>query len=607
MDMNKYTRGVTMPGGYKHTLPDVIREIDRHWDGKFRGGNIDTTGKHKYWIHTSRPLCEMASKNVDVNTSMIRLIGVPLQSELATWVMSRELREWLIENDFDSFINEVVDNYPKYGHIVAKVHKRTGKSTGVSLVPIENLRSDPSCKWLKDSPFVDELHRMTKAEINKHKEWDKNEVNRLYKTKKNDYDVFECYYPKEDGSEGYDRKWWAWVIRPNASSGGSTFSIEANINQPENMAMPPILLYTDEVDELPYRELKWSNVTGRWLGQGEMEYLEENQRHDNETGNLEMKALYIKALQLFTTDDDSIGGNVIRETVPGQVIKTPGKLTPVEAKESDLSAFEVNHARWDQNAAKKSFSSDPQSMGGKPNKQAIQWLQQNTASYFKKKQENLGIFLKELLFNDILPSFKEDKKKKHMFTFVGSYADIDQFTKFLVEAQLNNATAKYVEKHGFIPSEDQRMKEAMRIEKQLRKRNVHGLDIPASFYEHLVSKIDIVITGENKDIQGMTSILQQFLGLIAQNPAVLQNKATRSIAFKILEFAGMQPAELDLMEQGMAQDQGSQQSPQPTANGGQPAPGGQLPQGAPIAKPQGQQNAPAMAGAGPGGGINKQL
>lgn len=598
--MNKYTRGVTMPGGYKHTLPDVIREIDRHWDGIFKGGDIDSTGKHKYWMHTSRPLCESASKNVDVNTSMIRLIGVPLQSELATWVMARELRQWMIDHGFDSLLNEMVENYPKYGHIVIKVHKRVGQSMGVSMTPIENLRMDPSCKWLKDSPFVDELHRMTTAEIRKHKEWDQKEINRLFSTKKKDYDIFECYYPKENGEDGYERKWYAWMIRPNASSGGTTFAIEAQINQPENMAYPPIKLYTDEVDELPYRELKWSNVVGRWLGQGEMEYLKENQRHDNETGNLEMKALYIKALQLFLSDDDAIGGNVLRETQPGQIIKTSGKLTPIEAKESDLSAFAQNHARWDSNAAKKSFSSDPQAMGGRPSKQSIAWLQNNTASYFKKKQENLGIFLKELIYNDILPSFRDDMKKKHLFTFVGSYADIDQFTKFIVEAKLNDASAKYLEKTGFMPNDDQKMKEASRIEKQLRKRTVHGMQIPDSFYENLVAKIDIVITGENKDTAAMTPILQQFLGLIAQNPAVLQNKATRAIAFKILEFAGMQPAELDLLEQNLSQQ--DQQPQGANANGGQPQ--GQLPQGAPIAKPPGAQQAPAMAG---GGGQSKQL
>jgi hypothetical protein len=603
-DMNKYTRTVTMPGGYGHNLPDTIRQIDRHWEGKFKGGTQDSQGKYKYWMHTSRPLSEMASKNVDVNTSMIKLIGIPKQSELSTWVMERELRQWLTENDFDSLLNDIVEQYPKFGHVVIKKHKRVGESIGVSIVPIENLRMDPSNKWLKDSGFVGELHRMSRGEILRHKEWDKNEVQRLFKTGKQDYDIYE-YYTMEE--EGYKRTWYAWVIRPNASSGGSTFGIEANINQPDNMAFPPIKLYSDEVDELPYRELKWSNVAGRWLGGGEMEYLADNQRHDNETGYLELKGLYLKALKIFTTDDDSLGGNVIREMQIGQLIKTQGDLKMVQSDNTDLSAFSQNNARWDKNASQKAFSSDPAGMGGKPNKQAISWLQSNTASYYKKKQENLGIFLRKLLMNDILPSFKDDKKRKHMFTFVGSYADIDQFTKFIVEAQVNNAALAYVKKTGFMPSQDERAKESMRIEKALRNRNNHGMEIPASFYENLVARLEIVITGENKDLQGMTPILQQFLTLIAQNPAVLQNKATRAIAFKILEFSGMQPAELDMLEQQMTQQANSPQAQQSQGPGaGQPDPNQPMKPGASMPKiaPPGGNNAPAVVGAGP---TSKQL
>lgn len=597
-NLNKYTRSVTMPGGYAHQLPKTLRMIDRHWAGKYEKGNIDSTGKYKYWFSTSRPASEMASKNIDINTSMIRLIGVPKQSELSTWVMQRELREWLIENDFDSLINEMVEKYPKYGHIVVKVHKRTGKSTGVSLVPLENLRMDPSSKWLNRSPFVYEMHRMTKDEIQAKKGWSKTEVTRLFATKKEDYDIFECYYAKDDY---WERKWYGWQQRPNATGGGTTYGVEANINQPENMANPPILLFTDEVDELPYRELKWEDIVGRWLGMGVMEYLEDNQRHDNEVNHLEMKNLYLKALKVFLTNDDSLGGNVLREMQTGQIIKTPGDLKSVGSDESDLSAYGSTHARWDQNVTKKVFAFDPQAMGGRINKNQIAWLKENTQSYYKKKQENLGLFLKNLLYNDILPSFKDDKRKKHLFTFVGSYADIDQFTKFAVEAQVNQAAYEYLSKTGFMPSEEDRAREVMRLTQAMRAKNQHTVEVPQGLYDNLISKIDIVITGENKDLSGLMPILNQFLGLLAQNPAVLQNPVTRAIAFKILEFSGMQPADLDMLDQKLAS--APQGAPQ-TAAPGQPAPGGdtggQLPTGSPIAKPAGMPaGGPAAVAAGP--------
>ena len=74
-NIQKYTKGVTMPGGYAHFLPDTLRKIDRYWEGRFLGGDVDSTKKHKFFAQMARPLSEDASKNVDINTSMIRLLS----------------------------------------------------------------------------------------------------------------------------------------------------------------------------------------------------------------------------------------------------------------------------------------------------------------------------------------------------------------------------------------------------------------------------------------------------------------------------------------------------------------------------------------------------
>jgi hypothetical protein len=494
---------------------------------------------------------------------MIKLISKQSGKDLSMWVMSRELQEWLEDHSFDALMNDLGDNLPKYGHIVLKKH-----AGGLDLVNIQNLRMDPSAPWLKYSDFTYELHRMMKWEITEQKDWDGNAIEQLFKgNKSQDFDIYEAYDMKKDH---YELSQQAWFKKPNAASGGSSFNVEANINQPQNLNQPPIVLYKEDIElsDLPYRENKWSAVPGRWLGMGVMEYLFDDQLHANETANLRMRALYLKALKLLQSSDDNVGGNVLREMQNGQVIKSAGTLKWLTADESDLSGFAAEDSRWDTIASKKTFVMDAASIPSKMNKQMLQSLMQQQQNYYKKKRENVGIFLKDLLYRDIIPDFKYKSQKEHMMSFVSSYDDIDQYAKFLTEAQVSKAAQKYMKKHGFMPSESERMKESMRIENEIRKRNIQVVKIPKDFYEDLVYKIKIVITGENKDIQGETAFLMQLMQLVGQNPAVLQNKMLRTIVFKLMELAGISPGDIGMLDQAVSAQQSTQ--PQGPTQGGNP-------------------------------------
>ena len=588
-----------MPGGYAHFLPDTLRKIDRYWEGKFLGGDVDSTKKHKYFAQLARPLSEDASKNIGITTSMIKLLSTQQGKDLSMWVMGRELREWLEEHVFDDLIDDLEDDLPRYGHIVVKKH-----GSGWDQVAIQNLRMDPSAPWLRYSDFVYELHRMLRWEIqdqvDKHG-WDAASVERLFKAvKTQDFDIYECYELEKDH---YKLSYKAWFKKPSGGSGGSTFGVEANINQPQNLEEPAITLFEDEIEleDFPYREHKWSNVRGRWLGGGVMEYLFDDQLHANEVANLRMRALYLKALKILQSTDPEIGGNVLRDMQNGQVLKTAGQLRWLQADESDLSAFGTEDARWDQLANKKTFTFDSMNIPGRINKNVIERMMAQQSNYYKKKREKFGIFLKELLYNDIIPDFKNKTQKEHQMSFVGSYDDMDVFTKFVVEAQIQNASMEYLVKTGFLPSQEERLKESMRIEQEIRKRNTQVLKIPKGFYDNLYYKIQIVIAGENKDIQGDTQFLMQLMQMVGQNPAVLQNKTLRTIVFKIMEMAGMSPGDIGMLSQSIDAQQGQTQGQQPGGGippqGGAPGQGGQSPQGqigpgAPMAKPSASQGAP---------------
>lgn len=597
-NIDKYTKGVTMPGGYAHYLPETLRKIDRHWDGKFEKGGRDSTGKRKFFMHTSRPLSEDASKNIDLDTSMIKLLpwGTGMEKEFALWVYNRELKQWLEDQEFDELMNDLGDTLPKYGHIVVKKHR-----DGLSEVDIRNLRMDPAAPWLIKSEFTYELHRMFRYEIEEQKDWDRDKIAELFKlTKSEDFDIYECYDLEGDH---FVQTYRAWITKPKVTSGGSNYGIEASINYPQNMARPPIELFRDEIeiDDFPYREHKYQKLKGRWLGLGVMEYLFDNQIHDNEVGNMRMRALYLKALRVLMTSDQNLGGNALRDLINGQIIKSEGKTTWLQADESDLSAYGAEDARWDQNASKKTFVMDNMNIPGKINKNVLQRLLAQQTNYYAKKREAFGIFIKKLLMRDIMPDFERKTQAEHAYTFSGSYEEMDQYVKFITTAMITKARNAYIKKTGFAPAHDQEMQEQIRIEQQIRKRNSHGLKIPKGFFTSIEKKVMMVITGENKDIQTETQWMMQLLQLVAQNPAVLQNKLLRTIVFKVLEMAGINPGDLEMLaqaaqnaEQAPSQGQPPNGAPQGGPQGGQP---GQIGPGAPMAK-MAPQGAPMGAGGG---------
>ena len=564
-ELGTYGKAVTMPGGYSHNLPDTLRLINLYKNSKFKTGDKTSKGKKKFFYNIVKPACDNAAKNIDIDTKDIILLPKGSGFEWKLWILERELHQWMEKNGFDSLINELTDQFPEIGHIVLKKDR-----FGVHNVLIENIRTNPSTAWLKDSGFVFELHRMGRSDILDMDEWDQEAVNRLLGNKQKEYDVYECYKKQDDGR--YRMTILSFFIRPEPSQNRS---IEASINQ-STQDLPTIELFTEVVDELPYMEKKWENVKGRWLGMGIIEYLFEEQVHENEVGFLEMDGLRFKSLHLMKTDDTSLGGNVLTDKDNGDVLITKGTLEAIDFGQNDNAAIGGEQNRWDTLVTKKTFVYDPAMMKSKGNtKQLAAYLQQQQTSYFKKKKENLGIFLEKVIMKHIIPSFGRHTAKERYFTFSGSLDEMEKFDKAYTDIVVTKTSWDYFKNTGFWPSEDERMQESLKLTNQLKKMKNRTFLIPSEFYKNAKYSITIVITGENADLDKLGTTLQSAMQILAQNPAILQNDGLRAIFFKFLELQGVQPVDLNLMNEA-AQQIGQQQ----------------LPQGAPIAQPNQQQASP---------------
>lgn len=528
---------IEMPGGWYFNQAETLKTIDLYLNSKFKSGSTDSNGFRKLFFNIVRPACDIATKFIDIDTANILLVPTKGDDEMRVWFMQRRLHQYLKENGFAELLNEISENYPKYGHVVLK---KSGKKWG--MVPLVNLRLDPTVKKMEQSSEVQEIHLMTREEMPEG--WD---TESLFKASNEQVFVITEEYKKV--KKGYER-----CIYANITKEGK--SVESEINN-ANTELRQYEVLKDKVDKLPYRELKWDEVQGRWLGLGFVEYLEDNQIATNEAENLERKGLHHKALQLYQTRDEMVGGsNVLSNAENGDIIKVNSEITPIQKDNSDLSAFNNTRGRWDKNSDQKTFSFDAARGDNLPSRTPLGVANLSVgmvASYFEFKREKFGLFIKRLIEDDIIPDFQKDNASEHTLMFLGSDDEIDKLDKVIVDVKVGEAIMKEAEKTGFFPAKEVVDDARMRIEAQLKKNKNRYLNMPASYYKNAKFFVDVEITGEGMDTAKQNEMMNMALQTLASNPGIIQNKTTRTIFFALLSGNGMSPAKLNLLAQDIDQ------------------------------------------------------
>jgi hypothetical protein len=529
-----------MPGGWSFDHVDTLRFNHLYYYGKYATGNTDAQGYYKFFSNITKPACDIATKFVDLDTKDIMLIpeGGSDTNAMYTWLMQKDLRTWLKTSGFAKTLNVISQEFPK-GHVVLKKTK-----TGFKKVPIVSLRMDPAAPSL-DKTWHGELHMMTLAEIEA-EGWDMEKVKNT-SNKNGIYDIYEMYV--REGT-----KWRRTILTglyDYSTGSGIARTPESQINEGQTF-LPTIVLDDRTVNRTPYRELKWEDVEGRWLGFGFPEYLKDNQIGENEAENLERKALIIKALQLYQTADETVEGkNVLTSALNGDILISGDPILPLQKDNADLSAYNNTRGRNMENIQRKTFTTDITTGANLPSRTplGVANLQASLASsFFDHKREDEGLFIKDLLWDDVLPDFKKKTAKERAMDFIRSDEDRKKMEAILMDLKEWEYRANFIDKTGFEPTLPQIETILAKAKDQMMKKDNLSVKIPARAYSELKHRLDIVVTGESIDVSAKASVIQIALQLVGSNPAVLQDEITRTILFKFLELGGVNPNELNMLD-----------------------------------------------------------
>ena len=498
---------------FAKTQPALLDLIDLYWMSKFKDGDTDSFGK-KIFYNINNFSVDVAAKMLDIDTKDIQLRAED-DNYWTTWIMQKELEYWMKDKYFGNQINQFGFNLPKYGQLVVK---KVGDD--VQIVPLRNMRFRPDAVDFNLIPKV-EKHIYQPDEFRdeaKKRGWDNWKDVRPLDTTGSPQDakinVFESYFPEGllDGKYNYH------IISDDGH----------------------LLAFANTDD--PYKSMVWEKIDGRTMGRGNVEKLFEEQIYLNRIANLKASGLEWTSLHLFQTRDQSVNRNLMGTQDNGDVLTPNSEITPISTEERNLGFYNYEEARMENNANKRTFTQEPITGGRAPSGTPLgsTILQaQMAGGFYKQKKEQLANFIKEILWDWVLPEFQKEMRKEHSVQINNLFDGSNNSEKFF-KMNLDNRMNKLASK-GYMTPQQREIRRS--IQAEILKKS--KLKIPKGVYDNLKYKLKIVITGEELDAQSKLTTLQTIFQILGSNPTVLQDPRIKKVFFKMLSMAGFNPMDID--------------------------------------------------------------
>lgn len=525
--------------GNSYNQWDLLDMIEGYWDSNFWNGD-QRDELFAFFYNVVKLPVRVAAKMIDLDTKDFRFMAEEGQSQVPIYFLNKELKNWMKEKGFNSTLNRIVKQTPKYGNTVLKIMK-----DDVKPVRLRNLVCDPTVEKLEDSIMVIEEHEMSLSDLLKMKDkWENVDMG--------------IQWFKEHPEESYLVVSEVYMFKPKSFWKGEESSDEELVrgvyvigNLEEEKGQ---IEFAREKKDLPYFEFFWDEYQGRWLRTGIVEELLEEQMATNEVVYLEMKNLYWNSKKLFQTRDTTSHKNLLKDVPDGQLLRMNSEITPVAMEERNQGNFNSIFNIWTGNVQNKSMSFDTVSGKQLPSATPFRsvFLQQSAAAgHFDFQREDIGILLRKLVFDIIAPMFVRSHHASHTYNFIGEDDEFASYEEMFVNSFMHKKVRDMIKK-GKAPTPEQVESARQNALKKLRSKPNRKIEIPEGYYEDLKFKVDVVVTNEQVDIDAKLQSMVTILQTISTNPGILQNDVTKRILFRILDLAGISPEEL----RGQAKAQG---------------------------------------------------
>jgi len=513
---------VQISPGYYFSQYKTIKRISLYLNGKYASGNIDSQGNYKYWYDIITPRINSEIKNIDFDTKDIKLESDSEKDNLALILANARLKQWLREKDQSEALNDSVEDGSAWGNVVWKKVK-----DGYEQMDLINFFViNQTARTLEDSPVI-ERHILTQSQLRAKKGiWNDEAVENVIKSC-SDFG----FSSTEDGVKQDNKKTPYYEIYERngeiseaelGEAQGKSFDynkddkyilakvILAGIKQgTTDKKGEQFVLFAEEISEMPYKEYHRGKYQGRWLRQGITEILFDIQTRANETGNQIARALEYGAKQVYQSPDELIYKNLLTDLKRGDIIRT-SQLNRVDMKMDDINNY-VSEWNMLMTLADKLCNSfevvtGENSPAGTPFRLAAQ-QNQNANKLFDFFREKLGIAIKGVFQDWVMPELLKDLKRKDILKITGDPDYLKRINEVAVSAwYLNNQLA-----FGPHTADQAQMLKDAKMQELMSKEEI-AVKMNKELWENFKPRVSVVIVGENtnmvEDLQTLGTFIQ---------------------------------------------------------------------------------------------------
>lgn len=546
-----YNDTVSIVDGLNYSQFDTIKQIEYYVNSKYLSGNKDALGREKPFFNVVNAKVNTSITATDVDTKDINVYAENPGAFDKSFLIQREVNEWMKESNFGVVLNEMVEVRAKYGGLLVKKVKENGKLK-IEVPEWKNIITD---QVDIENGVIIERHYFTPNElIKKLKVFNQNvkaeDVMKLAtderrtgkdttKTSTNYITVYEVHgnFPKTMIDEDADKFEYSNQYHLIAGDSGQK----------------QILLHSVEEMDSPYRYLAWRKLQGRGLGIGVVEEGFEAQMWTNDAKIREREVTELASKLIFQTDDDKLQNNVLTDVETGQILKvSPGKsvgqLNTISGSVPQLKSIVAD---WDEQYSKAASVFDTNAGNTLPSNTPFRLAvlqSQNANSLFEYRREEFGLFLRSIFMDWIIPYLIEKMNTEHILASNYSAEELIQIdNSFAIAEANNNFTNEVLSGKVLAPADYEAMRQQY-IDFIRQTKDRRFLNIPKGYFKDVKVKVDVNITGEQLNKAVVLESLNNILTLAANNPAILQDSKLSQIFGKILEVtgAGISPMSLGI-------------------------------------------------------------
>jgi hypothetical protein len=554
--------------GWSFNQYQTIKRIHLYLNSRFENGG-KYLNRDLVFYNVVVPPVQVATKMLNLDTKNIRLLPMNPKSRFSTWLLEKELKQWLKTSKMGKILNQIAEEAPAYGSVV--LEKTTD---GAKVVDLRRLILDPSVENIKDSRFVTTVHYMTPSQLRATGWKNVEEAIATLGNKEAEESYLDDYgnmtamqsSPYIKVYKRYGEVPKRWLDGGNSEEMVKALYIVAGADQElkdaqgKSIGEAGVELFSSKWSkDWPFKDFHYFKSKGRWLGVGIVEMLFDTQVRINEIKNQKRISMELSSMHLFQTRDKSIVRNLLTDLESGDLVISQNGIEPIANEERNLAAFDGEEASYNAQVDRLSFAYEA-IRGDQSANQTLGQTQiavsQGTSVYAFKK-ENLALFFQEF-FNDlVMPQLMKDLTAEHIMRFIGDSHELEKLDLAAAEVYANDyIKSEWMRGNLMTTKEDEDFAKMKALAEYKKLGQTRFLKIKDAFYDDAEFEFDFLITNEQVDPAQLSQNLQAVLAPLLQQGG-LADPRVKLLYYKFADMMGVSSAEIEMA------DQQSQQMPAP--------------------------------------------